>query len=184
MTDIGHGMTVDGTISARQAAKAGECVVLGDDLKIPSTMYDAGGVGEWLPATTTDLTDYLDKSAIKIKARIVPINADGFAAVELIVEDFSERSRLRENLGVDMGYGPLPLAGLTVPFGTNDDLEPLSVWFNAGRGAMGEEDYFVYYRLGTSGTPHQATFVLPSDFEWQADTIDTESGIFTLYYKD
>ena len=43
MHDVGHGMTVDGAISARQATKAGECVVLGSDGIIPSDLLPASG---------------------------------------------------------------------------------------------------------------------------------------------
>lgn len=67
MTDVGHGMTVDGTISARQATKAGECVVLGDDLKIPSTMYDADGEGEWETIDPSNWpTDFVAGDLIKV----------------------------------------------------------------------------------------------------------------------
>ena len=50
MTEIGAPVSVLGTVSASQAAKAGDCVVLGNDLKIPSTFYEQGG-GSSEPST-------------------------------------------------------------------------------------------------------------------------------------
>ena len=67
MTDVGHGMTVDGTISARQATKAGECVVLGDDLRIPSTMYETGGEDGWETIDPSNWpTDFVAGDLIKV----------------------------------------------------------------------------------------------------------------------
>lgn len=43
MTEIGAPVSVLGTVSASQAAKAGDCVVLGDDLKIPAGMVPSSG---------------------------------------------------------------------------------------------------------------------------------------------
>lgn len=45
MTEIGAPVSVLGTVSASQAAKAGDCVVLGEDMKIPAGMVPSSGGG-------------------------------------------------------------------------------------------------------------------------------------------
>lgn len=57
MTEIGAPVSVLGTVSASQAAKAGDCVVLGDDMKVPAEFYEQGGSSE--PSVPVVLcTDY------------------------------------------------------------------------------------------------------------------------------
>lgn len=45
MTFIGNSLSVNGTVSASQATKAGECVVLGDDGKVPASLLSESGSG-------------------------------------------------------------------------------------------------------------------------------------------
>lgn len=46
MTSLGGDLEVDGTVTARQATQAGQAVVLGNDLTIPSSMLKLGpGLG-------------------------------------------------------------------------------------------------------------------------------------------
>ena len=42
MTTQGNDLVVDGKVRAHQATQAGECVVLGDDMKVPGTMVKLG----------------------------------------------------------------------------------------------------------------------------------------------
>lgn len=62
MTAIGNSLTVNGTVSASQATKAGECVVLGADGKIPSNLYEGGSGSDLsftLVASGDDIEDYV-----------------------------------------------------------------------------------------------------------------------------
>lgn len=43
MTSVGGDLEVDGTVTARQATQAGQAVVLGEDMKIPTSFYEGGG---------------------------------------------------------------------------------------------------------------------------------------------
>lgn len=178
--NLGSDLAVDGKVRANQATQAGECVTLGDDLKIPAELVPSAGGSEWLPATSTNLKDYKDKSAIRVKAIVSPVDAgvDGFAIADIVIEDCDEKANHSSNVGVDSGYGPCVIGGQTMSFNNT----PLYIWVNMGYGAMGpsDRDDYVAYKLGT-GTMRRCTFVLPSDFSYSPQI---GSGKYTVYYKD
>ena len=59
MTSLGGDLEVDGTVTARQATQAGQAVVLGSDLKIPTSFYEEGGVQKITYSSGQDFLDAL-----------------------------------------------------------------------------------------------------------------------------
>ena len=59
MTSFGGDLEVDGNITARQATQAGQTVVLGEDMRIPTSFYEGGGVQKVTYSTGPDFINAL-----------------------------------------------------------------------------------------------------------------------------
>lgn len=65
MTSFGGDLEVDGTVTARQATQAGQAVVLGEDMKIPTSFYDASSSGT---IRFTDFNEFANSDVLGIVA--------------------------------------------------------------------------------------------------------------------
>lgn len=60
MTSLGGDLEVDGTVTARQATQAGQAVVLGEDMRIPTSFYEQSG-----PTFYSDVTASLVQNLLE-----------------------------------------------------------------------------------------------------------------------
>lgn len=177
--NLGSDLTIDGKVRAKQATQAGECVTLGDDMKIPAEFVPSGSGGdEWLPATSTNLADYENKSAVRIKGKYFPIYDNYWTVFDFTVEDFAAKSGLVANRGYGEGRGHVVIGGCMTPFYEDLVGVELRVEFDTIDTSLA-----VFGRCGNS--EKRMTFVLPDNFDYSLEIAgSSNTAEFTLYYKD